>query len=144
MLGSKPWSYKQWNIIQLFCQLMYWLENVCIKHCCCHADSCGKKPNSWLRCWFRLDRLKYWNCINLLLQFYTDFDIGHQVGLSGFFFLPFTSLGPCLNPTSDQSLECGVVYLSVPTWLRGFSPIWGFPPTSKTEHFFSFPIHHPC
>ena len=22
----------------------------------------------------------------------------------------------------------------VPTWMHGFSPIWGFPPTSKTEH----------
>ncbi len=33
------------------------------------------------------------------------------------------------------------IWLSVPTCLRGFSPIWGFLPTSKTEHFFSFPMH---
>ncbi len=29
---------------------------------------------------------------------------------------------------------------SVPTWLCGFSPL-GFPPTSKTQHLFLFPIH---
>ncbi len=38
---------------------------------------------------------------------------------------------------------CMWIGVSVPTQLCGFSSIRGFPPTSKTEHFFTFPIH-PC
>ena len=52
---------------------------------------------------------------------------------------PFISVGPGSNPTSDLSLACDLVFS--PYLIVWVFPDWGFPLTSKTAHFFLFPIY---
>ncbi len=65
--------------------------------------------------------------------------IGDEVGSVSFVPRLSPLWTPVRIPTSEQSLACGLGFQSLPDCL-GF-PHFGFPPTSKTEHFFSFPIH---
>ncbi len=47
----------------------------------------------------------------------------------------------CLFKAVWVAEPCMLIGFSVPSWLLGFSPIGVFPPTPKTENFFSFLTH---